>query len=184
LAPFLPSDFPYPQPTSPERYGAGFIPDELSIQDWGVTYDEMEPFLRPVSSISPESPARPGNLNGVIQAGRQPIRGAAAQARVSAARRLQMDLCADTVRRGPRALSVTIRSRRPPRNLSADYTNPLGNPHGGSARFCGFCVGFGCANYSKASPGRPRCCRCSCASPTSRRATEVRGAQGQSRSLP
>src|SRR5262245_59683473 len=26
-----------------ERYGAGFIPDEMQLQDWGVTYDELEP---------------------------------------------------------------------------------------------------------------------------------------------
>ena len=26
-----------------ERYGAGFLPDDMTIQDWGVTYDELEP---------------------------------------------------------------------------------------------------------------------------------------------
>ena len=39
----------------------------------------------------------------------------------------------------------------PSANLSADYTNPLGIRMG-QCTFCGFCVRFGCANYSKASP--------------------------------
>ena len=38
----------------------------------------------------------------------------------------------------------------PSANLSADYTNPLGIRMG-QCTFCGFCVRFGCANYSKAS---------------------------------
>ena len=39
----LPSDFRIRSYLT-ERYGASFIPHELSIQDWGVTYDELEPF--------------------------------------------------------------------------------------------------------------------------------------------
>ena len=26
-----------------ERYGANFLPDDMTIQDWGVTYDDLEP---------------------------------------------------------------------------------------------------------------------------------------------
>jgi gluconate 2-dehydrogenase alpha chain len=26
-----------------ERYGASLIPSDMNLQDWGVTYDELEP---------------------------------------------------------------------------------------------------------------------------------------------
>ena len=31
-----------------ERYGAKFIPEDMTLQDWGVTYDELGASLRPV----------------------------------------------------------------------------------------------------------------------------------------
>src|SRR5580692_2668443 len=40
---FLPTDFRLRSHLE-ERYGAKSIPSELSIQDWGVTYDELEPY--------------------------------------------------------------------------------------------------------------------------------------------
>ena len=27
-----------------ERYGKKFIPDDMTIQDWGISYDELEPY--------------------------------------------------------------------------------------------------------------------------------------------
>src|ERR1700704_1952267 len=27
-----------------ERYGKSFIPEDMTIQDWGITYDELEPY--------------------------------------------------------------------------------------------------------------------------------------------
>ena len=57
-----------------ERYGASFIPGELSIQDWGVTYDEMEPFYDRFEYLCGIS-GKAGNLNGVIQAGGNPFEG-------------------------------------------------------------------------------------------------------------
>ena len=39
---FLPSDFVLRTHLT-ERYGASFLPDDMTIQDWGVTYDDLEP---------------------------------------------------------------------------------------------------------------------------------------------
>ena len=39
---FLPSDFVLKTHLT-ERYGAAFLPPDMTIQDWGVTYDELEP---------------------------------------------------------------------------------------------------------------------------------------------
>src|ERR1700724_3033749 len=40
---FLPADFRI-RSTLAERYGANAIPDDMTIQDWPVSFDEMEPF--------------------------------------------------------------------------------------------------------------------------------------------
>ena len=40
---FLPSDF-VQRSHIEERYGKKFIPEDMTIQDWGVTYNELEPY--------------------------------------------------------------------------------------------------------------------------------------------
>jgi gluconate 2-dehydrogenase alpha chain len=39
---FLPSDFRLRSQIT-ERYGAKFIPDDMTIQDWGISYDDLVP---------------------------------------------------------------------------------------------------------------------------------------------
>src|SRR6201990_2276561 len=39
---FLPSDF-VARTHLTERYGAGFLPEDMTIQDWGVAYRALEP---------------------------------------------------------------------------------------------------------------------------------------------
>ena len=41
---FLPYDFKIRSMTE-ERYGKDKIPPEMTIQDWGITYDQLEPFF-------------------------------------------------------------------------------------------------------------------------------------------
>src|SRR6202020_3494792 len=40
---FLPSDFVLKTHLT-QRYGADFLPKDMTIQDWGVTYADMEPY--------------------------------------------------------------------------------------------------------------------------------------------
>lgn len=40
---FLPTDFKIRSHTE-ARYGKNFIPADMTIQDWGVTYDDLEPY--------------------------------------------------------------------------------------------------------------------------------------------
>ena len=47
---FLPSDFVLKTHLT-ERYGASFLPSDMIIQDWGATYDDLEPHTT-ASSIS------------------------------------------------------------------------------------------------------------------------------------
>jgi gluconate 2-dehydrogenase alpha chain len=142
----LPSDFRMRSHLT-EHYGASFIPDELSIEDWPVTYAELEPFYDRFEYLAGVS-GKAGNLNGVIQAGGNPFEGS---------RRREYPLPPMQMTYAPTLFAESARSvgyhpfMSPSANLSAAYTNPLGIRMG-QCSFCGFCVRFGCSNYSKASP--------------------------------
>ena len=55
---FLPHFFEYRSHLA-QRYGAGFLPEDTTIQDWGVTYDELEPYYAEAERLADERPAPP-----------------------------------------------------------------------------------------------------------------------------
>ena len=55
-----------------ERYGKKFIPDDMTIQDWGITYAELEPFYEKFEYTAGVS-GKAGNLKGQIQDGGNPF---------------------------------------------------------------------------------------------------------------
>ena len=61
---------------SQQRYGASFIPEDCNLQDWGVTWDEVEPYYDQFEHIFGVG-GKAGNLNGEIQAGGNPHEGPA-----------------------------------------------------------------------------------------------------------
>ena len=54
------------------RYGKDAIPAHLLIQDWGVTYAEMEPYHHLFEKLYGIS-GKAGNINGKIQLGGNPF---------------------------------------------------------------------------------------------------------------
>jgi gluconate 2-dehydrogenase alpha chain len=70
---FLPTDFVLHTHLT-QRYGAGFLPEDMTIQDWGLTYDELEPFYDMFEYLCGTS-GRAGNLKGAMQAGGNPFEG-------------------------------------------------------------------------------------------------------------
>src|SRR2546421_1718218 len=55
-----------------ERYGKSFIPADMTIQDWGITYAELEPYYDKFEYTAAIS-GKAGNIGGQIQAGRNPV---------------------------------------------------------------------------------------------------------------
>src|ERR1043165_1674998 len=51
-----------------ERYGKRFIPEDMTIQDWGITYDELEPYYDKFEYTAAVS-GKAGNLKGQIAPG-------------------------------------------------------------------------------------------------------------------
>ncbi len=59
-----------------QRYGKNFIDPELTIRDWGVTYDELEPHFDRFEYLLGVS-GQAGQRQGQDPAGRQSVRSAA-----------------------------------------------------------------------------------------------------------
>ncbi|MGV8953718.1 MAG: GMC family oxidoreductase N-terminal domain-containing protein, partial [Cypionkella sp.] len=130
-----------------ETFGAGVIADDMTIQDWGVSYDELEPsFDRFEYMLGLAGQA--GNLNGQTVAGGNPFEGA--RKRPYPMPPLQMQM-------GPRMFRDKAEAMglhpfpMPAANASEAYVNEYGMQLG-PCNYCGFCERYGCLNYSKASP--------------------------------
>lgn len=143
---FLPADFEM-RTHFTRRYGQRFLPDEMTIQDWGITYNELEPYYDRFEYLCGTS-GQAGNLNGALQDGGNPFEGARSRPYPTPPQRQPY---------GPTLFAEAARSMgykpfpQPSGNLSQAYKNPLGVALG-PCTYCGYCEWFGCGNYSKASP--------------------------------
>ena len=70
---FLPYDFEIRSRLT-EKHGKTFFPQDCTSQDWGVTYDELEPYYDQFEHIYGVG-GKAGNLNGEIQSGGNPFEG-------------------------------------------------------------------------------------------------------------
>lgn len=142
---FFPTDFQLKTHLS-RRYGARRI-RELQLEDWGVTYDELEPHFDRFEYLCGIS-GKAGNLNGKILTGGNPFEGK--RARHYPNPPLTMPYSASLFTNAAQNLGFHP-FPAPAGNLSRPYVNPLGVAMG-ECTYCGYCERFGCGNYSKASP--------------------------------
>jgi Choline dehydrogenase and related flavoproteins len=143
---FLPTDFSVRSHTE-QRYGKGFIPSDMTVQDWGVTYDELEPYYDRFEYLCGIS-GQAGNILGKIQPDGNPFEGP--RSRSYPLPPLERSLA--TVLFDKAAKEAGFRPfAAPAANTSRPYLNPLGVQMG-QCTYCGYCEWFGCGNYSKASP--------------------------------
>ena len=143
---FLPTDFTLKSHLT-QRYGASFLPDDMTIQDWGVSFDELEPHYDEFEYLCGTS-GQAGNLGGAIQAGGNPFEGPRSRPYPTPP---QKQGYGHTLFAQAATQLGYKPFPQPSGNLSRSYTNPLGVTLG-QCTYCGFCEWFGCANYSKASP--------------------------------
>ncbi|WP_225032027.1 GMC family oxidoreductase [Paraburkholderia sp. XV] len=130
-----------------ERYGKRFVPDDITIQDWGVTYEELEPhfdFVEKMMGTSGKAYCINGQVTGEGNF-------------FEASRSSDYPLPPQADHYTAHLFKVAARDAglhpfsEPSANAAAPYTNPYGCQMG-PCTFCGFCSGFACYNYSKASP--------------------------------
>jgi gluconate 2-dehydrogenase alpha chain len=141
---FHPRDFQIRSHTI-QRYGASSIPSDVTIQDWGVTYDQLEPYYDRFEKMAGIS-GKAGHLNGKIVAGGNPFEGNRKSEYPTPPQKhgLVHQMFADGARKvGMHPFPV------PSANLSQQYTNPDGITRAGCT-YCGFCEKFGCEVGAKA----------------------------------
>jgi gluconate 2-dehydrogenase alpha chain len=143
---FLPSDFRLRSHLT-ERYGGKLLPPDMTIQDWGVSYDELEPCYDRFEYLCGTS-GKAGNIKGAKQEGGNPYEGA--RSRDYPTPPQKQPYAPTLFAEAARALGYQP-FPQPSGNLSEGYTNSLGVTLG-PCTYCGFCEWFGCGNYSKASP--------------------------------
>jgi gluconate 2-dehydrogenase alpha chain len=142
---FLPTDF-VARTHNLQRYGKNAIAQDMTIQDWGVTYQELEPHYDRFEYLCGIS-GRAGNLKGQIQDGGNPFEGPRQREYPNP----PMDMTLPPTLFAEAARSLGHKPfPQPSANMSRAYTNPLGVQLG-PCTYCGFCEKFGCGNYSKAS---------------------------------
>jgi gluconate 2-dehydrogenase alpha chain len=143
---FLPTDFVIRSHTE-ARYGKKFIPADMTIQDWGVTYADLEPYydkfeyLCGVSGIA-------GNIQGKLQPGGNPFEGP--RARPYPLPPLKRSYATTLFDQAAKDAGF-----KPFPCAAANTSKPYKNPYGvqmGECTYCGYCEWFACGNYSKASP--------------------------------
>lgn len=130
-----------------ERYGARQLVDGLIVQDWGVTYDELEPFYDRFEKIAGTA-GTAGVVKGEKKPGGNPFEGSRSSDYPTPAlvRSRWNDIFDETTKTmGYHPFPV------PAGTIGAPYRNALGIDLA-PCTYCGFCQLYGCGNWSKSSP--------------------------------
>lgn len=132
---FLPYDFQIRSKTI-ERYGKNKIPADMTIRDYGITYDELEPYYDKFEKMAGIS-GEPNPLGG----------------------KRSSDYPTPPMKKTPPMEMFTEATKKlnlhpymmPAANLSENYTNPDGVARA-ACQYCGYCERYGCEYGAKADP--------------------------------
>jgi gluconate 2-dehydrogenase alpha chain len=134
---FLPYDFEILSRTV-ERYGKSKVPDGMMLQDWGITYDEMEPYydrFEKTAGISGEQDPHPDSPKHASDYPNPPSKETP-----------NLKLFKDAAKRlGYHPFQV------PTGNITETYENPDGETIN-QCVYCAFCTQYGCDFGAKADP--------------------------------
>ncbi len=143
---FLPWDFEVRSRTH-ERYGRKKLPQDCTSQDWGLTYDELEPYYDQFEQIYGIG-GKAGNLNGEIQVGGNPYEG-------PRSREFPNPPTIPTYPGSIFGKAAAELGYKPFPKPTASMTRPYVNPYKlmlGACVHGGFCANHGCAMGAKATP--------------------------------
>ncbi len=129
-----------------ERYGKAAIPADMTIEDFAVSYDELEPYYDHFDKICAAS-GKAGNLKGTIVEGGNPFEGPRSNEYPNPA--VIPTLASLTFAAVAKSLGYHP-FPQPVANSSRPYTNPEGVTLG-QCEYCGFCERNGCEANAKAS---------------------------------
>ena len=130
-----------------ERYGKDIFDKELTCQDWGITYDELEPYFDRFDYLIGAS-GQAGNIKGEKQDGGNPFEPW--RSRPYPNPPMKVPYAPALFGEAARKLGY-----HPYVQPSALCTRPYVNTEGlhmSACVYCGFCSNFGCEHFAKASP--------------------------------
>jgi gluconate 2-dehydrogenase alpha chain len=130
-----------------EKYGAKRLPEDHAIQDWGVTYDELEPFYTRAELLLGIS-GKAGNIRGSLIEGGNIFEGWRSAEYPNPP--IKIPYFSALFRDAAKALGYHPYPI-PAATISQTYTNPDGVARAGCT-YCGFCEKFGCMIGAKAQP--------------------------------
>lgn len=143
---FLPTEFVYRSHYT-ERYGADRIPEEMTVQDWPLTYDDLEPYYDAFEYDIGVS-GRAGNLAGQILPGGNPFEGP--RQRPYPLPPLAPMAFGEAFEEAATGLGLHP-FPTPASILSQGWTDPYGNVRA-ACLYCGYCTRYGCEVGAKGSP--------------------------------
>ncbi len=129
------------------RYGKNFLDPEVTIQDWGVTYDELEPHYDRFEYLLGTS-GKAGNIKGKIQPGGDPHESPRSREYPTPPQKEHYS--GAMFRKAATSLGYHP-FPQPSSNLSQPYTNTEGVKMNACV-FCGFCERYACEHFAKSVP--------------------------------
>jgi gluconate 2-dehydrogenase alpha chain len=130
-----------------EKYGAANLPEHHMVQDWGFTYDELEPYYWRAEQMMGVC-GKAGNLNGALVEGGDPFEGPRSHEFPNPPHK--MSYFPTLFRKA--ALDLGYHPYPiPTATLSQNYRNPDGVERP-ACMYCGYCSRFGCMIGAKAQP--------------------------------
>jgi gluconate 2-dehydrogenase alpha chain len=130
-----------------KKYGAKRLPQDHSIQDWGITYDALEPYYARVDRLLGLS-GKAGNLRGQLLEGGNPFEGWRSEEYPNPpAKRTYIASLFQEASQSLGHHPYPI----PSAALSRMYTNPDGVTRPACV-YCGYCERYGCMIGAKAQP--------------------------------
>ncbi len=130
-----------------EKYGRNRLPDDSTVQDWPLTYDDLEPYYERAERLMGIS-GKAGNLNGRKIEGGNIFEGERRSEYPTPP--MKMPHLAALFRDAAESLGYHP-FPLPAATTSVAYTNPDGIARAGCS-YCGYCERFGCMIGAKAQP--------------------------------
>jgi gluconate 2-dehydrogenase alpha chain len=130
-----------------EKYGVKRLPEDHAILDWGLTWDEIEPYYTRADKLLGVS-GKAGNLRGTLMEGGNIFEGPRSEEYPTPP--TKMPYYSTLFRDAAKSLGYHPYPN-PGATPSQTYTNPDGVSRPGCV-YCGFCGRYGCMIGAKAQP--------------------------------
>jgi gluconate 2-dehydrogenase alpha chain len=130
-----------------ERYGAKRLPEDHAVVDWGVTWNEIEPYYTRGDKLLGVS-GKAGNIRGKLIEGGNPFEGPRSEEYPTPP--MKLPYVSALFEDAAKKLGYHPYPN-PAATPSVPYINPDGVSRPGCA-YCGFCDRFGCMIGAKAQP--------------------------------